>query len=147
MAGSKKDNFENAILLLIFNNTTVAGIGSDGLRGSTTAGSLYVALFKTTAPSDSVQGTELAYTGYARVAVARSSGGWTVSGNNCSNAAAITFGACTAGSETAISFAVCKASTIGVDDAIYWGDLTGSLAISVGITPEFAIGELDINED
>lgn len=148
MAGSKKDTFENAILLCIFNNTTVSGIGSDGLRGSTTAGSLYVALFKTTAPSDSVQGTELAYTGYARMAVARTSGGWTVSGNNCSNAAAIIFGICTgAAPETAISFAVCKASTIGVDDAIYWGDLTTPLVINVGITPEFASGDLDINED
>jgi hypothetical protein len=148
MAGSKKDTFENAILLCIFNNTTVTGIGSDGLRGSTTAGNLYVALFKTVAPSDSVQGTELAYTGYARVAVARTSGGWTIAGNNCSNTAPVTFGICTGGApETAISFAVCKASTIGVDDAIYWGDLTAPLVINVGITPEFAPGDLDVNED
>jgi len=148
MAGSKKNDFENAILLCIFNNTTVAGIGSDGLRGSTTAGSFYVALFKTVAPSDSVQGTELAYTGYARVAVARTVGGWTVSGNNASNAAAVTFGICTgAAPETAISFAVCKASTIGVDDAIYWADLNDPLVINVGITPIFNIGELDVNED
>jgi hypothetical protein len=149
MAGSKKDDFENAILLLIFNNTTVAGIGSDGLRGSTTAGSLYVALFKTIAPSDSISGTELAYTGYARVAVARTTGGWTVSGNNASNTAEVAFGICTGGApETAISFAVCKAGTKNVDDAIYWGDLTSSpLVINVGITPTFAVGDIDINED
>ena len=148
MPGSKKDTFENGLLLLIFNNTTVAGIGSDGLRGSTTPGSLYIALFKTIPPSDSVQGTELAYTGYARVAVARSAGGWTVSGDNASNAAAVTFGMCTGGGpETAIAFAVCKAGTIGVDDAIYWGDLTSPLVIDTNITPEFVIGDIDINED
>jgi len=148
MAGSKKDTFENALLLCIFNNTTVAGIGDDGLRGSTTAGSLYVALFKTVAPSDSVQGTELAYTGYARVAVARSGAGWTVAGNNCSNAALVEFGVCTGGApETAISFAVCKAGTIGVDDAIYWADLNDPLVINVNITPRFSIGDLDVNED
>ena len=35
---------------------------------------------------------ELTYTGYARVAVARSGAGWTISGANGSNAAAITSG-------------------------------------------------------
>jgi hypothetical protein len=146
MAGSKKDSFENSLLLLIFNNTTITGIGSDGLRGSTTAGSLYVALYSG-APSDSAAGTEITYTGYARVAVARSGAGWTVATNNASNAAAITFGPCTSGTPTATHFAVCKAGTRDVDDAIYWGDLTSSLAISPGITPEFAIGDLDVNED
>ena len=45
-------------------------------------------------------------TGYARVAVARSGAGWTVSGNAVSNAAAVTFGACTAGSNTVTYFSV-----------------------------------------
>jgi hypothetical protein len=152
MAGSKKDTFESDILKLIFQNIALANIGNaGGLQPSTVAGNLYVALFKTTAPSDSVQGTELAYTGYTRVAVARSSGGWTIAGTNptnCSNAALVTFGICTgAAPETAISFAICKAGTSGVDDAIYWGDLNAPLVINVGITPEFAIGDIDINED
>jgi len=147
MAGSKKNTFETDLLELIFNNTTLGGIGdTTGLVGSTAAGSLYIALF-TAAPSDSAQGTECNYTGYARVAVARTSGGWTVASGNAQNTAAITFGQCTAGTNTALAFAICKAGTAGVDDAIYWGDLTSSLAISSGITPEFAIGELDVNED
>jgi len=149
MAGSKKDTFENELLLLIFNNTTVSGIGSDGLRGSTTAGSLYVALY-TAAPSDSAQGTEVTaggYTGYARVAVARSGAGWTVSSNACSNTAAVTFPLCTGNSCTASHFTINKAATLAVNDAIYWADLTAPLAISNGITPEFAIGDIDITED
>ena len=147
MAGSKKDAFENDYLKLVFQNTNLANIGdATGLRGSSVAGNFYIALY-TVAPSDSSQGTECNYTGYARVAVARTSGGWTVNTNNCSNTAAITFGQCSAGTNTAVAFAICKAGTIGVDDAIYWGDLTSSLAISSGITPEFAIGELDVNED
>jgi hypothetical protein len=146
MAGSKKDSFENALLLLIFNNTTITGIGSDGLRGSTTAGSLYIALYSG-APSDSAAGTEITYTGYARVAVARSGAGWTVSGNACSNTAVVTFGLCTGGTPTATHFAICKAGTRDTDDAIYWADLTSSLAISNGITPEFAIGDIDVTED
>jgi hypothetical protein len=145
MAGSKTNAFETSLAGLIFNNTDVANIGdAAGLQNSATAGSLYVALF-TTAPSDSTAGTECNYTGYARVAVARSSGGWTISGNNTSNTAAITFGACTAGTNTAVAFGILTASSSG--DLLYWGDLTANLAISAGITPEFAAGALDINED
>jgi hypothetical protein len=99
------------------------------------------------APSDSAAGTEITYTGYARVAVARSGAGFTVTGNSVSNAAAVTFGACTSGTPTATHFAICKAGTRDIDDAIYWADLTASLAISAGITPEFAIGQLTVTED
>jgi hypothetical protein len=149
MAGSKKDAFETAILQLIFNNTNLANIGdSTGLRGSSTAGNFYIALFKDgTEPSDSAQGTECDYTGYARKDVVRSSGGWTVASGACSNTAAITFAQCTAGSNTAGAFAICKADVEGVNDAIYWGELTSPLAISSGITPEFAAGDLDVTED
>jgi hypothetical protein len=147
MAGSKKDSFENSLLQLIFNNVDIANIGdAAGLQNSVAAGSLYVALYSA-APSDSAAGTEITYTGYARVAVARTAGGWTVSANNASNTAAVTFGACSSGTPTAVAFAICKAGTRDVDDAIYWGDLTSNLAISPGITPEFAIGDIDINED
>lgn len=147
MAGSKTNTFETDSLELIFNNTTVSGIGSDGLRGSTTAGSLYIALF-TTDPTDTGTVTgECSYTGYARVAVARTSGGWTIAGNNCSNTAAVTFGECTVGSETAAYFGICKAGTASVQDLMFHGDLDSSLAISVGIIPEFIIGAIDVNED
>ncbi len=147
MAGSKTNAFETDILECIFNNTTVSGIGSDGLRGSTTAGSLYVALF-TTDPTDSGTVTgECTYTGYARVAVARTSGGWTIASNNASNTAAVTFGECTVGSNTATHFGICKAGSASVQDLIFHGDLDSSLAISVGIIPEFIIGAIDVNED
>lgn len=146
MAGSKKDNFENALLLLIFNNTTVSGIGSDGLRASTTAGSLYVALYKS-APSDSAAGTETTYTNYARVAVARSSGGWTVSGNQVQNAATISFPNCGATGDTITHFAICKAGTGGVDDAIYWSTLNTNKTVANGDTISFAAGAITLTED
>jgi hypothetical protein len=149
MAGSKKDTFETAILDLIFKNSNLATIGdATGLRGSTTAGNFFIALF-TVAPSDSAQGTECTYTGYARKDILRATGagGWTTSNNNAYNTSAITFAQCTVGSNTACAFAICKAVTGGVDDAIYWGDLSANLAISPGITPEFAAGDLDVFED
>jgi len=149
MAGSKKDSFETALLQLIFENADITLIGdAGGLRGSVTAGNFYIALFKDgSEPSDSAQGTECDYTGYARKAVARAAGSWVTASGATSNEAAITFDPCTGGSNTAGAFAICKAGTSGVDDAIYWGELTSPLAISSGITPEFAIGDLDVSED
>lgn len=150
MAGSKKDSFEDALLKLIFQNTNIANIGdTTGLRGSGTAGNLYIALY-TAAPTDGAAGTETVYTNYARVAVARDNTKWTVSGTtptNCANAAAITFAQCGATGATLVAFAICKAGTRDIDDAIYWGDLTSNLVVSNGITPEFAIGDLDVYED
>ena len=147
MAGSKKDAFETNLLQLIFNNTNLANIGdTTGLRGATAAGNFWVALY-TAAPTDSAAGTETVYTNYARVAVVRSGSGWTVSGNNASNTAAITFPQCGATGATLAAFAICKGDVETTDDAIYWGDLTSNLAVSSGVTPEFAIGDLDVNED
>ena len=42
---SKADSWENSLLQLLFNNVNVANVGdATGLRGSSTAGSLYVSL-------------------------------------------------------------------------------------------------------
>src|SRR5688572_20903714 len=99
---SKSNSLENSWLLLLLNNTNIANVGdATGLRGSSTAGSLYVSLH-TSDPGEAGDQTtnEATYTSYARVAVARSAGGWTISGNAASNTAAITFPACTGGSNT-----------------------------------------------
>jgi hypothetical protein len=149
MAGSKKDAFETALLNLIFCNIALANIGNTaGLQPSGVAGSFYIALF-TAVPTESGAGTEVlvaGYAGYARVAVARSSAGWTVAGNQASNTAAITFPACTGGTGvTALGFAIMTALTAG--DMLYYADLTSSLSISNGITPEFAIAQLVVTED
>jgi len=148
MAGSKSNAFETDLLELIFNNVAIANIGdASGLQPSATAGSLYVSLHTGTLDDTSTQSTsEATYTGYVRVAVARSAGGWTVSGNNASNTAAITFGTCSAGTNTITHFAIGTASS-GAGYVLYHGNLNSNLAVSTGITPEFAIGALDVNED
>lgn len=145
MAGSKTNAFETDILELLFNNNALANIGdASGLQPSATAGSLYVALY-TIAPTDSTSGTECTYTGYARVAIARSAAGWTVSENNAYNTEAVTFDECTAGSETAVAFAIMTTASGG--DMLYWGDLDSNLSISSGTIPQFTAGALDIYED
>jgi hypothetical protein len=145
---SKGNTFENDLLLLIFNNTDAALIGdATGLRGSSSAGSLYVSLHTGDPGEGGNQTTsESAYTSYARVAVARSGSGWTVSGNAVSNAALVQFPQCTGGSETITHFAVGTASS-STGKVLYKGALSAPLAVSSGIQPQFAIGDLDITED
>jgi hypothetical protein len=141
---------ETAWLTLLLNNTNWANIGdATGLRGSTVAGSFYIALH-TADPGEAGDQTtsEATYTGYARVAVARSGAGWTISGANGSNAAAITFGACTVGSNT-ITYASLGVAPSGASQIISSGVLggSGSLAVTVGITPNIPIGDFDVNAD
>jgi hypothetical protein len=145
---SKSNSLENSYLLLLYNNTNIANVGdATGLRGSTTAGSLYISLH-TADPGEAGDQTtnEATYTSYARVAVARSAGGWTVSGNAVSNTAAITFPAATGGSNTITHFGIGTASS-GAGVLLYKGTVTPNIAVANGITVEFPIGDLDITED
>ena len=134
---------ETALLNLLFNNVDWANIGdAAGLQNSATAGSFYVRLH-TADPGEAGTGStnEVSYTGYAPVAVARSSAGFTVSGNQVSNTATVQFGECTAGSSTATHFSVCDGNGAGAA-IIYSGSLSASRAISAGITPLFNPGAL-----
>lgn len=126
---SKGNTFENDLLLLLFNNTNIANLGdATGLRGSSAAGSLYVSIH-TGDPGEAGDQTtnEISYTGYARVAVARSGAGWTVSTNQVVNAAAITFGQMTAGAGgTATHWAV-GISSAGAGKVLYKAPIGTSL--------------------
>lgn len=142
---SKGNTFENDLVQLILNATAIANIADNAASSPLT--SVYVSLHTGDVGEGGDQTTsEATYTSYARVAVARTSGGWTVITNTASNAAAVTFPAATGGSNTITHFAVGTASS-GTGKVLYKGALTSSLAVSSGITPEFAIGALTISED
>ena len=147
---SATNAFETSLLQHIFQNADIANIGdATGLRGSTTAGSLYVSLHTADPGEAGAQNTsEAAYTGYARQAVARSGAGWVVSGNNASNAAAVAFGPCTAGSETLTHFGIGTASS-GVGNLLFRGALTDPISVTTSsdATQTFAIGALDVEAD
>lgn len=146
---SKGNTFENDILQLIFNNVDIADIGdASGLQNSATAGSLYVALH-TADPGEAgtAATSETAYTDYARVAVARTAGGWTVSGNAVTNTAQITFPQCGVTGATITHASVTTAST-GTSKILYSGALSSSLAVANQITPFFAAGTgVTVTED
>jgi hypothetical protein len=121
---SKGNTFENDLLLHIFQNAALALIGdASGLQPSSAAGSLYISLH-TADPGEAGDQTtsEAAYTNYARVAVARTSGGWTVSGNQVSNAAAVNFALCGLTGATITHFAIGTASS-GAGKILYKSSL------------------------
>jgi hypothetical protein len=133
---SASNTFENDLLLLIFNNTDAANIGdATGLRGSVTAGSLYLSLHTGDPGEGGSQTTnECAYTSYARQAVARSGSGFTVSGSSVVLAANVDFPAATGGTETATHFGVGTASS-GAGKLLFKGAITPNISISTGVTP------------
>jgi hypothetical protein len=148
---SASNSFENDLLLLLFNNTNIANIGdATGLRGSTAAGSFYIALHTADPGETGLQNTnETTYTGYARVAVARSGAGWTVSGTaptQAVNAATITFGTSTVGTPTITHFSVGYEAS-GATKILVSGALTSSQVINIGGTNSFAAGALVVTVD
>lgn len=148
---SKSNTWESDLLKLVFNNTTASLIGdATGLVGSSSAGVLYVSLH-TADPTEGGDQTssEATYTGYTRVSVARTTGGWTISGTNptqAANTATVNFPICTAGSNT-ITYVGVGTSVSGTGKLLYSGTLGSSLAVSNNITPSFAPGALAITED
>jgi hypothetical protein len=144
---SKGDTWENDLLLLVFNNTNAANIGdATGLRGSSAAGSLFLSLHTADPGEAGNQSTsEIAYTSYARAAVARSGAGFTVTGNSVVLAASVDFPAGTGGSGTATHFAVGTASS-GTGKILYKGAITPNIVCGNGITPRLTTGTT-ITED
>jgi hypothetical protein len=134
---SKSNACENSLLLLIFNNTNFALIGdATGLRGSTAAGSLYVSLHTADPGEAGDQMTsETAYTGYARVAAARSGAGWVVTGNSASPAANIDFGECTASPGGVITHFGVGTSSSGAGVLLYSGTYSPNATMAVGVIP------------
>jgi hypothetical protein len=133
---SAGNTFENDILKLIFQNADAALIGdATGLRGSSSAGSLYVSLHTGDPGETGTQQTnESAYTSYARVAVARSGAGWTVTDNSVSPAAAVDFPECGGGTETVTHFGVGTASS-GAGKLLFKGSVSPTIAVSSGVIP------------
>jgi len=148
---SATNQFELDLLELLFTNATAPNIGDGtGIAGGT-VGTIQVSLHTAAmAETDTLTtANEAAYAGpYARQTVARSVAGWTSSSpagvGTIDNDALITFPTAT-GSETETDFGLTM-QTAG-DFLQIFGALTSSLAVSNGVTPEFATQALAITLD
>lgn len=135
---SKSNDLENDLVALIFNDTALPWAA---------ATDLYVSLH-TADPGEAGDQTtnEATYGSYARVAVARNGGGWTVSGNQAQNTAAITFPEATGGSETITHIGIGTSATLA-GRLLYSGALDANINVSTGIQPQFNATTLTLTED
>jgi hypothetical protein len=141
---SKSNAFENSLLKLIFNATAIANLADNAASSPLT--NLYVSLHTADPGEAGDQSTsEATYTSYARVAVLRTSGGWTVTNNSVSPVANIDFPNCTGGTNTITYFGVGTAST-GAGVLYYSGTVSPSISVSSGVTPRLTTAST-ITED
>lgn len=142
---SKGNTFENDLLKLIFNGDTIANLAIDATATPLT--NLYASLHTADPGEGGSQTTnEASFGAYARVAIPRTSGGFSVSGNAASLATSVTFAECTGtGTQTVTYFGIGTASS-GAGKLMYSGSLDVSRAISAGVTPRLTTGTT-ITED
>ncbi|HKY40765.1 MAG TPA: hypothetical protein VJN18_32745 [Polyangiaceae bacterium] len=133
--------FRSSIAGLIFTATAIADIADNDATSPIT--NIQISLHESDPTSGNQTTGEGNYTSYARVAVARTTSGYTDTAGVVTNDAAITFPACTGGSDT-ISHVGNGTASSGSGVLIVAGALTASLSVSNGITPQFSISSLTV---
>lgn len=135
MATGKGNTFINDYLKLMLNATPIANIADNAASSPFT--NLYLALAIATLAATADQTTsEAAYTSYARVAVARTTGGFTAASAQVSAlVAAATFPQATGGSETE-TYASLGTASSGTGKVMYFGPVSPTLAVANGVTPQ-----------
>jgi hypothetical protein len=130
--------YANSLLKLIFNGTAFANMADNAASSPFT--NLYVSLHTASPTATGNQTTnEAAYTSYARVAVARTSGGWNVVNNSVTPVATVTFPAASGGSETETYFGV-GTSASGAGHLLYFGAISPTIPVTTGVIPELTTG-------
>jgi hypothetical protein len=131
---SKTATFETDFLKLIFQAVGIQNIADNAASAPLT--NLEISLH-TADPGEAGDQTtnETAYTGYARIPVARTSGGWTVADGVASPVQNIDFAVCTAAPGAAIThFGVGTAHT-GAGKLLYSGTVTPNITMAVNVIP------------
>lgn len=140
----KGSTYSNDILKLIFNGTAISNIADNAAASPLT--SLYLALHTADPGVGGSQTTsETAYTNYARVAVTRNSGGFTVTGDTVANTALAQFPQCGASGATITHISIGTASS-GAGKVLYSGALNASLVVANLIQPQIGAGALTTQE-
>jgi hypothetical protein len=140
----KQTTFANDFLALVFNATAIADLAENDTTAPLT--NLYVSLHTANPGVGGNQATsEAAYTNYARIAVARTSGGWTVASATAANTALAQFPQCGVTGATITHVGIGTAAS-GNGKLLYLGALTSSLAVANNIQPQFNAGALQVTE-
>lgn len=141
---SKSNVFEGDLLKLIFNATAIAGLAEN--HSSSPVTDLYISLHSADPGEAGDQASnEATFGGYARVAVARTTSGWAVTGGSVSPVTPITFPACTSGTQTITHMGI-GTSLSGAGKLLYSGIISPSIAVTTGVIPELSTSTV-ITED
>lgn len=137
MASGKGGAWINDFLKLILNGTAIANIADNAASSPLT--NLYISAHTATLNKSSAQNSsESAYGSYARVAVARTTGGFTAASSQSSSlVAAATFPTASSGSET-ITNAMLGTASSGAGKNLWWGSISAPAGVTSGITPELS---------
>lgn len=133
---SMSNTLETALLGLIFTATAWANMADNA--AATPQTNIHYAL-QTADPGEAgtMSTSETSYTSYARVNVARSGAGHTVTGNSVSPAATVGFPAGTGGAGTVTHFSQGKTGG-GAADIWFSGTVTPNIVTGNGVTPQLS---------
>jgi hypothetical protein len=136
MATGKGNTWINDYLKLVFNAVAVANIADNAAASPLT--NLFLSLHTADPGAGGSQTTsEAAYTSYARVPIARTSGGFTVSGQTVTLAATASFPAGTGGGE-ACTYVAIGTLVSGAGKILYRAQLSATINTGVGVTPQIS---------
>ncbi len=142
---------ETDILDLYLTNVDAPNIGdAAGLQASAAPGNLYISAHLTDSLTDASTAqtdNETSYTGYGRIAVVRSTAGWTVTGDTGTNDALLQHGEMSAGGPVTITDTGIGFATSGAGYLDAWGQVAADLVVNNGINPQYAINALDVTLD
>jgi hypothetical protein len=132
------------LLQLLFNAVAWANVADNAASSPLT--NLYLSLHTADPGIGNAQTTnETSYTNYARIAVARTAGGWTVTDNEAVNAALAQFAQCGVTGATVTHVAIGTAAS-GAGNVLYAGALNSSLVVAENIQPQFNAAALTVTE-
>jgi hypothetical protein len=142
---SKSDAFENDWMRLVYNGTPIPNLADNAASSPLTQ--LYAALHTADPGEAGTQATsEASYPGYSRVAIPRTTGGFTVTGSQAANAALVAFVQATGGPQTVTHFSIGVAAS-GAGKILYRGQLGAPLVVNNLVAPQFPIGSMTSSED
>ncbi len=132
----------SSYLDLLFNNVAWSAVGDGaGLLPSAAAGSLYLSAHTADPGATGTQLTsEVAYTGYARVAIVRSVSGFTRSGTNESLVAIAAWGAMGGGSGGTITHFGIGTASSGSGHLLCRGTITPNITVTTPVNPQMDAG-------
>lgn len=141
----KSRDFSGDFLRLFFNATTMTGLAQNAT--SSPLGDVFFALHTADPGSTGNQSTsEVSYTSYTRMGVARTSATFVVSGNTVRLVADLDFPASTGGAAASAAFFSIGKGSAGATQIMYSGTLSPQIPISSGATPRINAGTI-ITED